>query len=251
MNESILSKIKKLKNMESSARDLGNEAEALAFASRIQQLLFDYKIEMAEVEDFNLETDVNIEIALEIYDWYDVGIKKSKKASSWLAQLASVVSKYNNCKAVSFIGSNAVQIIGTEESRTVVTWLLSVLARYGSQAVEFSYRKKYYEHKKQGTEYLMKGYRRAFLSSYVGAIAKRLQDQWSADRLNTISERGLVIIDKEVEAVKDFLDQMDTKKIEFRGTNNSQGFYDGKEVGEKVSLGTNAVGGSQSTKMLS
>ena len=244
--QKILTKIKKLKAMEESAREIGNEAEALAFAARVQQMLHSYKLEMAQVDENDLDADDAIEVDREFFTWDEAGIAQTRKRSHWLIALADYVCRYNGCKVHGVHKSNKVGIVGTESSRAVVTWLLVTLARYGKNAMEESYRKEYYLAKKDGDEHRMKGYRRAFLSAFVSRVGQRIKEQWEEDQAKNCTERGLMVIDKEKEAVEDFWETLDLIKASgFRGAYNQEGARAGQRAGEDAAIRCNGVGGTK------
>jgi len=251
--QKILTKIKKLKAMEESAREIGNENEALAFAARVQQMLHSYKLEMAQVDEIDLDAEDAIEVDREFFTWDEAGIERTKKRSHWLIALADYVCHYNGCKVHGVHKSNMVGIVGTESSRAVVTWLLVTLARYGRESMEKAYRTEYYQAKKrdeeEGGDYHrmnMKGFRRAFVSAYVSAIGQRMKKQWEDDQAKNCTERGLMIIDKEKEAVEDFWENLElVKAAGFRGAHNVEGAQAGRRAGEEASIKCNGVQGEK------
>lgn len=251
--QAILIKIKKLMEMEKSAREIGNPHEAAAFGARVQQMLRSYKLEMAEVQDIELNMDEKIEVDREIFGWDEAGIEASKHRNHWLESLTVYVCEYNNCKMHGIRNSNMVAIIGTESSRAVVTWLLVTLSRYGKEAMEESYRKEYYKAKKTGdTDEVkaMKGYRRSFVTAYVRTIALRMKEQFDADNAKACTERGLMVLNKEKQAVEDFMSTLNLQpSTRFRGCRNYAGYQDGTEAGKKASVSCNGVNSSHKNKL--
>ena len=253
----ILIKIKKLMEMAKSAQEIGNTHEAAAFGARVQQLLRSYKLEMAEVQDIDLNADDKIEVDSEYFAWDEAGIARSKHRSHWLLALTYYVCEYNNCKCHGAINSNMVAIIGTESSRAVVTWLLVTLSRYGREAMEASYRKEYYKAKKldseQGTNinvYEMKGYRRSFVSTYVSTVGMRLKAQYDSDNAEVVSSRGLMVLNKEKDAVDAFLSDLElTKGNKFRGHHNRAGMDNGTAAGNSATVKCNGVQGTEKKKI--
>lgn len=252
--QSILIKIKKLMEMERSAKEIGNPHEAAAFGARVQQMLRSYKLEMAEVQDIQLSMDEKIEVDREYFDWSEAGIEASKHRSHWLGALTVYVCEYNNCKTHGVRNSNSVAIIGTESSRAVVTWLLVTLSRYGKEAMEESYRKEYYKAKKTGdTDKVkaMKGYRRAFVTAYMNTIAQRMKEQFDADNAKACTERGLMVLNKEKQAVEDFMSTLQLNPgAKFRGCRNYAGYKDGTEAGKKASVSCNGVNTTHKNKLV-
>lgn len=88
----------------------------------------------------------------------------------------------------------------------------------------------------------MKGFRRSFLSAYVHTIGKRLQEA-NKEQLQNVSERGLMVLDAEELAVKEFLEAMKLGKgTGFRGSRNIAGAEAGAKAGEEVNIQYNALG---------
>jgi len=237
--ETILEKIKKLQAMEESAAEVGNDHEAAAFAAKVQQLLLQHKLDMSELDDFDITDDIKIDE--EYYDWDDAGIPYSRKRSHWLTYLGSYVAQYNGCRILTIKGSNNIVIVGSDESRSIVGYILSVLARFGKNSCEKAYRKEYYKAKKEGTEYMMKGFKRAFLSAYVRTIGNRLREA-NKEQLAEVSERGLMVLDAEEQALKEFMDAMSLGKGSgFRQSKNLAGALAGAQAGEEANIGYNAL----------
>jgi hypothetical protein len=237
--ETILEKIHKLKAMQDSASELGNDHEASAFAAKVQSLLFRYKIEMSEVEGFDLSDDISIE--KEDFSWEGAGIAHSGKSSHWLSLLAHVVAEANGCKSFCMRRTNKVRLVGTKESKMITEYMLEVLARYGNNSSEKSYKAEYAKAKKQGSTCLMKGYKRAFLSAFVAMIGKRLKEE-TKKSMDAVSEKGLMVINAEEHALKVFLAPMATKSKSFTGTRNRAGHDAGTQAGQNANIGYNAVG---------
>jgi len=245
MNDKILEKLAKLKAMQESACEIGNEAEAMAFASRIQTLLFKYKIGMAELESFSLEDPDSFEVDQQYFTWEGAGISGSSKRSSWLEKLALFVCHYNNCKILVNRGSNAVFIVGTEESRAVVSYLLNMLAKFGKREMEAGYRKAYYEAKKQNATYLMKGWKKSFINAYVSRVGQRMKEDHDRMKAEEVSERGLMVLDKEISAVDDYIHNMknltEAKSIGNNRNYNHNGALSGENAGNKVNIKANGI----------
>jgi hypothetical protein len=246
----ILVKIKKLKNMEESARAIGNNEEAAAFAGKVQSLLLEHKLEMAEIESIELDSMPDIEVSDEFYDWKDTGIERTRKMSHWLASLAHVVAQFNGCKSLAIPKSNRVQLIGTVESRAVVTYILTVLARFGRDSMEAAYRREYYEAKKVNATHLMKGFRRSFMTAYVNTIHARLKKVQDARMSEGVTSRGLMVLDQEKAAVDAFAAKLSTGLTNLKaGRYNPVGDAAGRRAGEKAQLAANGVRHTAAAKL--
>ena len=238
MSEAILNRINKLNKMAESAKDIGNEAEAAAFAQKVQSLLMEHKLDMTEVDGLD-DDNLNFQIDEELFTW-DIGT--SNKRSHWLQRLAVYVTNYNGCRLCVMSGTNSVYIIGTQESRAVVCYLLNVLSRFGKESLEKEYRKAYYQAKKQGKTYLMKNWRRSFANGYVNTIGLRLKEEHDRFMSEHVSERGLVVLDQEKLALEDYMSQYGHTKLKFtQNQHNEHGLLKGSLAGESVNLQVNVL----------
>lgn len=235
--ESILDRIKKLKTMQDSAQEIGSTAEAAAFAAKVQKLLLEHKIEMFEVENFSTEDDIQID--REEFDVSGAGLKRSKRVSYWFSALAHDVCFYNGCRSVSMIGDNNITILGTKESRQVVSYILSVLARFGKETCDKEYVKAFHLAKRNNDVKFVRGFNKAFLTAYVHTIRDRLHKAQQA-QLEAVGDRGLIVVNAEKQAVQLFLDGMDTVTKETPRTAaddyNAIGARAGEQAGNSVSL---------------
>ena len=99
MSETNLEKIKdnlrKLMNHEESAREIGNEDEANAFAAKIASLMLNYEIEVHEMSEHKLGT--LDDIGRENMNLNDI---TRRHESHWVVNLYHGIAKYNFCEVV-------------------------------------------------------------------------------------------------------------------------------------------------------
>lgn len=240
--QKALDKIKKLLDHAASAEKIGNEHEAAAFASAAQKMLLSHKLSMADVENLS-ELEAEVKIDCESYDWEAAGMKGKGKRCQWTEQLAATLAAHNGCKILVYDKSNKVKIIGSESSRLVVAYLLDILARFAIDSMNKEYRKQYHQLKKTGDTWMLKGFRRGFMLGFVKRIDERLEEQKSKDMAETVTERGLMVLDKEEQAVKDFMEEnynvRPAKKL--GGRINHNGIEAGRNAGDDAHLKCNGV----------
>jgi hypothetical protein len=141
-------------------------------------------------------------------------------------------------------GSNSLFIVGTQESRAVVTYMLNVLARFGKEEMDRQYRKTYYQAKKEGVTYLMKGWRKSFINAYVSRVAERMNEEWCRLKAEVVTERGLMVLDQEKTAVDDFMDNLDlnmSSKLSDNNNYNKHGAQSGYNTGEQAHIKSNGL----------
>ena len=191
----ILSKLKKLQRLYEGAKAINSEAEAQNAATKIQNLLTQYNLSMADVEsvaDNEQKTDV-IEERLGD-NW------QRKCGGSWDQLLLYGICKYNFCYVL--ISNTHVYrtnrngrevwenrrryiVIGEPQNIQVVKWLFDVLA---ANLYKLAL-KRYEEYRNDDTQAVMrlfvgekKMHRGTFLRSYLAGAAKGVQQKLKEER---------------------------------------------------------------------
>lgn len=241
--QGLMEKIKKLHAMSESAKQIGNEAEAAAFAGKVQDLLMEHKLDMAEI-DMSTNVDIHIDINQEYFDWSQYGMENTAKSSAWKAMLAHAVAINNNCKVLSLNKTNRLILIGSADSRQVVSYMIAFLAQYGEDAVEKGYRQEYYKAKKDNRTYIMKGWRRSFMFAYVDTVRLRLEEAKAKMMAAHCHERGLMVLNKEDQAVEDFVAAHYPKLTHKKsvGAYNAAGQAHGTRAGQNVNIHSGGIG---------
>ena len=89
----ILEKLRKLMDLEASARNLGNEGEANAAAAGINRLLLEYNLEL---EDIPAEQKIKDPVERELVEMHS---NIPYMDAQWYRTLFNVICNYNLCKA--------------------------------------------------------------------------------------------------------------------------------------------------------
>lgn len=167
INERLVDKIRKLIAHEQSAREIGNIAEAAAFAERIQQLLIAHKLSITEIEaNDSAEPDAVTE---EIFWTTPERFPLRKRIDPNFELLFNVVVKNHFCECISQKGYNMIFLIGREADRAVAIemylYLLATMRRLCSaerKALKRARRS-------------VRNFRSSFYRGFIGAIASRYE----------------------------------------------------------------------------
>jgi hypothetical protein len=170
--------IKRLVKMQ-AARDgeaaLGNSAAAEAFATAINRMLIENELAPSDL-DYARATDQDpvIEVPVDL-GLYKIQSKQTRIA--WQESLARVVAKAHLCTFLIRRGSNAIWFVGTKSHAVVAEYAYGVLVPLADKLAN----KEYYDYhmglRRQGQDIrLARGFRPAWLETFVGRIAERFDD---------------------------------------------------------------------------
>lgn len=245
-SEKTIQRLKKLYNHMESARQIGNEAEALAFAAKIEEMLVEHKLSMSDVEF--AELDDNDPIMRQYVEGSAVGLKDRQSKIGWQVNLANAVAKAHFCTILSHSGSNMVSFIGRDSDRKIAVYVYGRLAR----AIEQIGKKEYRKHRKQG--YITKGFLTSFRNGFVTAVSNRYYEIERERRrqMEALGTKGTALVRLETEHAKAekwmYANIPGIRHVRSRGrrTTNMAGYNSGVEHGKKADLRGNALGGDGS-----
>lgn len=209
--QEAIDKIHKLKTHAESAKDIGNEAEAHAFANMIQKLLSKYQLSMSEVEHAaHLENDTVIE------NWVEHGEDKfprKGRRTLWTEILAALVGKANGCVFLVRPQSNSICFVGFEVNAKLAEHMFTVLARAIADMAERERRKFRYECQRDGCMHLTKNFKASFLEGFL----ERLRDRFAAfehenDGDHTTHKYALVRTKSDLDKAREHLARMNTRR---------------------------------------
>lgn len=173
MSESkIISLIQKLIAHEKSARDIGNQAEAEAFATKIAALLAQHKLEMSEVEYK----------AQEIENPFGTGWSKKAGGSStpqWRMSLAQAIANAFFCHISYSTRGNQITFYGRNSDRKAAIEMYETLSDTGVYLA-----KKEWKLSSLSSMFRFNSgpaaiaWRKSFLRGFADGISRRLRDQY-------------------------------------------------------------------------
>lgn len=192
---SILSKLKKLQRLYEGAKAINSEAEAANAAAKIQNLLTQYNLSMADLDSVADDSQKSSVTEDQLDDRWS-----RKTGGAWDQLLLYGICKYNFCytivsqKHTSRITSGGrlvyevrrkFIVIGEQQNIEVVKWLFAVLSR---QLYELS-KKRYKEYLADDSQALIRSFTgekrmspAKFHRSYLAGAAKGVQDRLKEER---------------------------------------------------------------------
>lgn len=238
----LVDRIKKMHAKAESAKQLGNEAEAFAFASAVQKLLLKHNLEMSEVEAAAAEKEDPIKA--HYFDPRAFGLPRKRRREHWSELLARIVADAHMCGILPVHRSNEILLIGTRQNRQACEFMLVFLTRYAIEHSEKDYVRYFYQCKDDGDVTMARGYKAAWLMGFVTRLAAR----YKADKQEVIKEvqqvnpYALVRLKHQMVKIDGIRDSLSDKKgpapqgRDLSKDGSGAGFVDGAKHGDQVQL---------------
>tara|TARA_R110000824_G_scaffold53732_2_gene148494 strand:- start:7779 stop:8540 length:762 start_codon:yes stop_codon:yes gene_type:complete len=242
--EKLLDKLAKIQAHAESAKKIGSEAEAEAFAAMLQQLMLKHKIAMSEVQFADLDKDEPIH--QHYMDYKAGGIPPKKARSMWQERLASIVARAHFCRILVTARTNRIILVGRESDCVVAEYTFMVLARAITKLSNKSYDQFYYQCEKKGETYLSAGYKRSFIDAFVDRLGNRFNEE--KEQAEATSSTALVRVETANKAIEDYMDDKYSRianKLSRNTRFNRNGATHGRAAADNVNLHGKAVGGRQ------
>lgn len=240
--DAILEKIRKLHEHAASAKEIGSEHEAQAFAAKVQQLLNDYKLSMSDVHASAPKDD---EMGMTFFTWAECKLETRRVRVPWTESLANLIGRVYYCKFIiagysGYIGS----FIGTKTDREIAVYMFCFVAGF---LEKFSYReyKRYYaKAKEMGDTSDTSGYRSGFITGFIARLKERFDEELRTPVGDLDAQNRATAI---VHVKRDALSKADewmknnvkTKQCRMStlGLNHSgDGYRDGKKAADDLNL---------------
>lgn len=132
----ILNKLRKLIDHEKSARQLGNIAEAEAFAAKVQTILLTYKLTL----DPGREAGPGDPIAHRIVSAEEAELRPRKSREEWTERLADAIARNFLCRLLLLPSSNTVVFVGRRTEREAAAAMYLYLVHLSQQLCEKEFR---------------------------------------------------------------------------------------------------------------
>jgi hypothetical protein len=232
---SLIEMLRKLIAHQQSAAQLGNLAEAEAFAEKVSTLLRKHKLEMSELE---YEAMKDEEVASHLVTHGGLG-RPYRKHETWLETLSTAVAEANCCRVILAYRGNSYYIVGSETNRKVAEFLFVVLARAATRLSLEALR----AHRKR-TRRPAKTFRASYLNGFALCIRDRLREKPEEGT-------GLVRLKDEMRRVDAFIaPQGTTKVVHKRPRLHRSAFTQGWIAGGDADLGIRGMGDGPRQKLL-
>lgn len=234
-DEALLAKIKKLINL--SASD--NVNESAAAQAKVQSLLIQHKIDMAEVEGFSLEKQEKVSQSIM------KGLTKRNR-TAWYNRLAHIIARANLCDLLT-VGSSQIWI-GKPSDMEMAQFLFSSVAHDLMQICE-----KDWAAYKNSDPYPVHGktWKNSFYNGACAVIQERLSSNLTQLK-NSNEKMNALIVNNDIE-LKEYMNQTypHTRTIKTNVSISRSGFDAGKSAARGLQFRTGvSSGGSLSTKLL-
>lgn len=250
--EKLLDKLAKLKRHADSAREIGNEAEATAFAEMFQRLVMDHKVNVSDI-DFE-QQEVEEPVDKHYIDYKKYNIQMKKRRIEWIESLAGVVAQAHFCRILVHTGSSRITLVGRKSDAEVAEYVLVTLQRAAEKMAEKAYYKYWFElfevcrycggakkghtanHVFDSSTYKASGFKASWLDSFVSRLAQRYREQ----RQGYSESTALVRVNKAEKAVVEWIEENVKGKataLSVNGRWNAEGSRQGRAAADKLDLG--------------
>jgi len=270
--DKILDKLGKIKAHMESAQEIGNEAEAQAFAAMLQTLLAKHKLEMTDIqysqhlaEEPVAEYGVGSDNSSQQYEYRD-GKRFYKKYPDvevvyrrieWIENLAGIVARAHSCEILVCQGRSSVWFVGRKSDVQIAEYLFITMQRTAEKLSHKEYKKFRAQCRKEdngGGAYLHRthGFKASFLEAFTMRLFERFEEE-KHKMEHDYSGTALMRINREALAVRSYLDEKKGKKAKSLNSNqgfNEEGYRRGKATADSMRLDANAVKEGQANKQI-
>ncbi len=246
----VIDKVRKLRRHAESAQQLGNEAEAQAFAARVQEMLTTHKLSLSEVE---WDADVSKSTVIERTVGYAEEFKFKKARILWEEKLAGIIAQAHFCRLCVGTKTNHLTFVGTEQDTEVCEFAFVTLHRLAAIISEREYCKYFWECDRQGQVHLARGYKANFLLGFLVRLRQRLDEQ--RERTQASSSLALTRLSTAITKVNRYFSEhyeqpgKMSRPLKHKVPVNSAGYDRGVQVADGVNL-NRPVEGSPETRRL-
>ena len=243
-DSSTLEKLAKIHRHMVSAKEIGSEAEAQAFAGMLQRLLAKYRLSMTDVEYVHFQEAEPIKQWPIDYTKYPDDVKVKGTRVKWSEDLAYFVAQAYNCRIFVHSGSNRITLVGRKTDAEIAEWMYVKLVRTAEKIADREYVKFFYECRDKGEVYRARGFRKAFLSAFVSRIARRF-DEERAKLQQEHTSTALVRVS--LAQVDEFIKKTDTKSASAlsRTRWHPEGTDRGRKAADAIDLGQKGMHGRE------
>ncbi len=245
--DKVVDKVRKLHAHAQSAGQIGNEAEAQAFAAKVQELLIHYKLSMSQIE-FEAR-DKNDPIDQTWVDWQSHGMRNVKTRSAWTERLAAIVTHAYFCQYVVMSGTNCLLIIGREQDRKVAEFMLITIARFLEKISYDEYCRYYYQCQDAGDATRARGFRGAFRIGFIMRLHERFDEELKRVEASVPASsmaivrlsNALVEVNKWIKNNERFKDTNNVRVRMSDGEGTGEGMRQGRRHANRVNLTPNVL----------
>lgn len=204
-------KLKKLFEHSDSAKNLGSEAEAQAFAEMAQKLLVEYKIDTSELSEEEEEQELRKICRVRprySYGKKDPGIRFRSRRIEWLVHLAIMVADAHFCRVVVIKGTSTVDMAGRRHDAETAAEVYEQLVEAAERIADKEYARYFYKMRDEGLERKARGYRGSFLLGFCSRIGQKYREHMAAlKEYYAHDQKALEILKGYGKDIEEFFDQ--------------------------------------------
>jgi hypothetical protein len=246
--QKLLSKLVKLQKSKESEAKIGNLEAAEAFARAINRLMLDYELAPSAL-DYATATDndpvIELKVDMDVYQ-----IKQVRSRVAWQESLARVVATAHLCKFLIQTGTNCIYFVGTKSHATVAEYIFGTLVPMVTIMSKREYVNYEYKMRHAGMGYKAKGYREAWLASFVDRIEERFREaraeavaeapsgseQQSLMRLGGALQKAQAYVDGKFGKARNY-----ASRLNGGSQNHEDGRAHGRAAADRIPLGRKGI----------
>lgn len=260
----IVEKLRRIKAHMESARKIGSDAEAEAFAAMMQRMMLEHEISMTDIEVANRDAQEPVDMHWIDYSKYGKKDQPTGARVRWREQLAMIIADAHFCRILVTLGSSRITLVGRKADCEIAEWMIVTMTRMVHEMALKEWWKEWrrlggaksYEDNRRVREGL-KGFRPSYQNAFINRLQHRYHEElermrrehtphpsWGGDATST----ALVRINNKALAVQDYMTKHygDKKSKAGRLTRDSnaaheEGWRKGTEAADRVNLRSNAV----------
>jgi hypothetical protein len=235
--ENIIQRIKGLMRHADSAKEMGSLAEAETFTNKVNELLLQYNLEMAEVvATADKQND-------QFKNWMyseSISYKDNQSGQRWRLSLVETLCDNNLCSYTFKSGMKTFTVYGHMQNVDTVVWLYNYLSIGLLRLAQEN-------HVALPAETKLFYNRYAYLKDFLLGAVRGLGEKMEAQRVASAQANkltGLMVINKK--ALGEYLDKTNPgiKSVKFKTVEVGSGYRKGLEVGRNYSIGKPLEGNS-------
>ena len=243
----VLTLLAKLKQHQESAQSLGSEAEAQAFAEKIQRLLTEHKLSMTDVEYAALDKEEPVGYHEQSRrDLEQEGVRIRRCRVEWIELIAQGIGYGHFVQHVVHTGSSKISFVGREADCQIASYMLMLFIRTAEKLSQQAYVKYFYECRANGNVTEARGFKPAWLEGFAHRLMTRYYNETKRLRDDQAQNLGAIVrLDSSKLAIKSFFEN--DERFEPAGTlggrdaDNDEGRRQGTEAANRQSLKSNAM----------
>jgi hypothetical protein len=236
----ILDKLKKAYAKQKSAELIGSEAEALAFAAKIKELLSIHKIELSEIQQ--REQDEVDPMSRRLVDFHSAGITVRRCRVGWQETLADLACRAYFCTFAVTRGSSHLWFYGRGSDLDAAEQVFLYLVRVADNLADREYVRFFHECRRAGDVEAARGFRTSYLEGFTHRLAERYREEEErARRTYASTNLAMVRLTDALETTRTYMKNFTTKAsgLGGRGLRNDEGWRRGRRDAENLPIGQN------------